>query len=428
MASCNDSNKTANETKTTDAVVCNEPYMRFAAGCCLDQNANKICDNDEVKKEETNVKIEPPIENLTKNEITKESIPVSTKKTINEALFALVTIYVNPRRSAYINGQYVDFTYDWQGSGFIVSTDGYILTNYHVAGYASSMVARRYDGIDLPVSLVASDDKFDIAVLKIENLSYRTDYLNFSKDSGKVGDVVYVLGAPLGMEASVSKGIISQKNRRSYLSEDNIYDKYLQTDAAINGGNSGGPVVNEDREIVGMSTYKETGWGVEGLNYALQSEVIQDFYNRTYKGDMFKLLDIANAAKSNQKRDHSSQSYSKGITVDTASGIYLLTDGEKTLFDRMEFTVSNDKFEDVNLCYDLILVPKKGFIDYQGTLKASNVIRPKSITKINIEETIELKSDKLHYYELTLFDCNSKEKYGKVFGAGVIKGQCTTQC
>ncbi|MBV8588133.1 MAG: trypsin-like peptidase domain-containing protein, partial [Verrucomicrobia bacterium] len=157
------------------------------------------------------------------------------------------------------------------GSGAIVSKEGHIITNDHVVSGTDEILVQLHDGRKARARLVGSDAQIDLAVLKIDldNLSP----INLAdSDDVKVGQLVFAIGSPFGLEGSVSQGIISAKGRRA-LSENSL--EYFQTDTAINPGNSGGPLVDVHGRMVGMNTaiYSESG-GNQGIGFAIPSNVV----------------------------------------------------------------------------------------------------------------------------------------------------------
>ena len=158
------------------------------------------------------------------------------------------------------------------GSGFIISADGYIVTNYHVINGATEVAVVTHSGDTLQAQIVGSDDTNDIALLKVEgnNLPYATIG---SSNALQVGDQVAAIGNPLGeLTASMTVGYISAKDR--VVDTDGSVINMLQTDAAINSGNSGGPLFNMNGEVVGIITAKysgnsSSGVSIEGLGFAI---------------------------------------------------------------------------------------------------------------------------------------------------------------
>lgn len=157
------------------------------------------------------------------------------------------------------------------GSGFVISADGYIVTNNHVIEGADEIEIEFFDKKRLSATLVGRDPKTDIALLKVES---DTDlpFVSFGdSDTMRVGDWVMAMGNPLGQGFSVSAGIVSARGRELSGS----YDDFLQTDAAINKGNSGGPLFNMDGEVVGVNTaiLSPTGGSI-GIGFSMASNVV----------------------------------------------------------------------------------------------------------------------------------------------------------
>ena len=159
------------------------------------------------------------------------------------------------------------------GSGFIVSPDGYILTNYHVIEYAYkgnyAITVMLHDGTRYEASIVGVEDCNDIAVLKID--ASGLDPVTFGdSDKLSVGDDVYAVGNPLGeLEFSMTTGHVSALDRLITTDESSEAINMFQIDAAVNSGNSGGPVYNANGEVVGIVTPKYSDTGVEGLGFAI---------------------------------------------------------------------------------------------------------------------------------------------------------------
>jgi len=163
------------------------------------------------------------------------------------------------------------------GSGFIISKDGYILTNHHVIAGADEVIVRLSSREEYVAKIIGSDEAADVAVLKVEADDLPT--LKFGdSDDLKVGEWVLAIGSPFGFDHSVTAGIVSAKGRS--LPGDN-YVPFIQTDVAINPGNSGGPLFNLDGEVVGINSqiYSRTG-GFMGLSFAIPIEMAVDVANQ----------------------------------------------------------------------------------------------------------------------------------------------------
>ncbi|ARJ70924.1 serine protease [Paracoccus contaminans] len=157
------------------------------------------------------------------------------------------------------------------GSGFVISSDGFIVTNNHVIDGADEIEIEFYSGARLPAKLVGTDPTTDIAVLKVQ-ADKPLPFLKFGdSDAARVGDWVLALGNPLGQGLSASSGIISAKSRALT----GTYDDFIQTDAAINRGNSGGPLFNMQGEVVGVNTaILSPNGGSIGIGFSMASNVV----------------------------------------------------------------------------------------------------------------------------------------------------------
>ncbi len=156
------------------------------------------------------------------------------------------------------------------GSGFILTKDGYVLTNAHVVKDADEVTVRLTDRRDFPAKIIGVDSRSDVAVLKIEASDLPTVRIG-SPDSVKVGNWVAAIGSPFGLENTVTAGIVSAKSRS--LPSD-AYVPFIQTDVAVNPGNSGGPLFNLNGEVIGINSqiYSRTG-GYMGLSFAIPIDV-----------------------------------------------------------------------------------------------------------------------------------------------------------
>ena len=157
------------------------------------------------------------------------------------------------------------------GSGFVISEDGYVVTNNHVIDKADEIEIEFFNGETLAATVVGTDPKTDIALLKVEP-EKPLPFVKFGdSDTARVGDWVLAMGNPLGQGFSLSAGIVSARNRAL----SGTYDDYIQTDAAINRGNSGGPLFNMDGDVVGVNTaiLSPTGGSI-GIGFSMASNVV----------------------------------------------------------------------------------------------------------------------------------------------------------
>ena len=156
------------------------------------------------------------------------------------------------------------------GSGFIISQDGYLLTNHHVVNNASEIVVKLKDRRELVAKLIGSDESTDVALLKVEAKELPVIEIG-SPDQLQVGEWVLAIGTPFGFEQSVTAGIVSAKGRSL---PDGNYVPFIQTDVAINPGNSGGPLINMQGKVIGINSqiYSRSG-GYMGLSFAIPIDV-----------------------------------------------------------------------------------------------------------------------------------------------------------
>ena len=168
-----------------------------------------------------------------------------------------------------------------QGTGFIVSNDGFIVTNNHVVRGATELTVRLSDGREFTGKVIGQDDKTDVAVIKINASNLMAAELGDS-DAMEVGEWVLAIGSPFGLDQTVTAGIISAKGRGNVGITD--YEDFLQTDAAINPGNSGGPLVNMKGQIVGMNTaIASRSGGSMGVGFAIPSSMVKTVANSLMK-------------------------------------------------------------------------------------------------------------------------------------------------
>ena len=177
-----------------------------------------------------------------------------------------------------------------EGSGIIISSDGYILTNNHIINSKDSSVYYEVseatnicvylynDETPYEAEIVGTDEETDLAVIKINKDNLTAAEL---ADSGsvKIGEFVMAIGNPLGMQSSVTSGIVSAVNRTVDSEDGNTYN-LIQTDAAINSGNSGGALINSEGRVIGINTLKLSGTGIEGMGFAIPINDTIDIYKQ----------------------------------------------------------------------------------------------------------------------------------------------------
>ncbi|MCL4167437.1 UNVERIFIED_CONTAM: hypothetical protein GTU68_034338, partial [Idotea baltica] len=160
------------------------------------------------------------------------------------------------------------------GSGFIVESDGIVITNNHVVDNAEEVFVRLKDGREISAKVLGTDPKTDLAVLKIE-ADEKFDAVHWgNSDLARVGDSVFAVGSPFGLHGSVTSGIVSARGREI---GSGPYDDFIQTDTPINKGNSGGPLFNDNGDVIGVNTaIYSPGGGNVGIGFAIPSEMAQN--------------------------------------------------------------------------------------------------------------------------------------------------------
>lgn len=170
------------------------------------------------------------------------------------------------------------------GSGMIFSSDGYILTNNHVAGSAEELTVTLYDGSEYQAELIGSDSNTDIAVIKIAATGLQPVEFD-SIDNITVGEIAIAMGSPYGLQKTVTQGVVSAIGRDIQVSSDSYpMVDLIQTDAAVNPGNSGGPLVDSSGKVIGMNTiiYSSSGSNA-GIGFAIPSDTAVNIANQIIK-------------------------------------------------------------------------------------------------------------------------------------------------
>ncbi|MBR2241229.1 MAG: trypsin-like peptidase domain-containing protein [Clostridia bacterium] len=259
---------------------------------------NKIIDSLNISTESSNKTSEISTENpkseetssvVNTNLISLENYSDTAIYTANKVLPSIVGINVEYTINSPYFGYSMQSSGTATGSGVIISEDGYILTNNHVVNtsstssyyqvsQASKITVKLYnDETIYDAKIIGTDETTDLAVIKIDKTGLSAATLGNS-DSIKVGEFSMAIGSPLGMESTVTAGIISATNR-TVTSDGKTYT-VIQTDAAINSGNSGGALVNSKGEVIGINTLKLSGSGVEGIGFAIPINSTKDIYEQ----------------------------------------------------------------------------------------------------------------------------------------------------
>ena len=239
------------------------------------------------------------------NIIQNNSSTSNTSNSINTSLISLENFsetgtYVAQKVLPSVVGIKVEYTVNSifnrststataEGSGVIITEDGYILTNNHVINSSSDsyfyslseankvIVYLYNDETEYEATIIGTDEQTDLAVIKIDKQNLVAAELGNS-DTVQVGEFAMAVGNPLGFQNSVSSGIISATNRT--ITSDGKTFKVIQTDAAINSGNSGGALVNSKGQVIGINTLKSAGTGVEGLGFAIPINSTKEIYEQ----------------------------------------------------------------------------------------------------------------------------------------------------
>ena len=242
--------------------------------------------------------------------ITEEVVKEVRDVTINDTGIAEAVAKVYD--SVVVVSTYRDGTYIASGTGFVYRQDGdtyYLLTNYHVIEDGDNVTVTFTNGDVVETEIVGHDEYADIAVLSIESDTELTVAELGNNEESRVGDTAFAVGAPLDSAYSwtVTRGIISGKDRmvEVSVSNSNTSDyvmKVLQTDAAINSGNSGGPLCNANGEVIGITSLKLISSGVEGMGFAIPIEDAVEKAEQIISGDVsaypvigISMLDFSNA-------------------------------------------------------------------------------------------------------------------------------------
>ena len=244
---------------------------------------------------------------------------VAAEKTINSVVHVKNTAKAKNSNSLWdlFYGNSEDRTTIGTGSGVIVSSDGYIITNNHVIENATQIEVTKNDNKSFDAELIGTDQNSDIAVLKI-NAESRFPYIRFAdSDQTKIGEWVLAVGNPFNLTSTVTAGIISAKSR-----DLNDYDSknqsFIQTDAAVNSGNSGGALVNINGDLIGINTaIQSTNAGFIGYSFAVPSNIARKIYE-----DILEFGDVQRGLLGVTGQSLNSQN-SNELGIDITEGFYI---------------------------------------------------------------------------------------------------------
>ena len=252
---------------------------------CVPNLRNKLLETTQTQEGSTVI----TKHNYTTPEISLKDYSDTAIYAANKALPSIVGISISYNVRAFGMSQTAEAT----GSGVIISKDGYILTNNHVVSSSdSSYYYQVSEATKITVSLYNSEEKYeatiigtdeqtDLAIIKI-NADNLTPAELGDSNSCKIGEFVLAVGNPLGLETSVTSGIISALDRDITVQDGSVYN-VMQTDCAINSGNSGGALVNSNGHVIGINTLKLAGTGIEGVGFAIPINDTVEVYEQLIK-------------------------------------------------------------------------------------------------------------------------------------------------
>ena len=251
--------------------------------------------------------------------IGSQDLTFAAKKSINAVVHVKNTSIIKENDSWALQFFYGDDSRKrvGTGSGVIISPDGYIITNHHVVENSSEVIITTNDNREYEAEIIGSDEVTDVAVLKI-NSNEKFEYILFGdSENSEIGQCVLAVGNPYNLNSTVTAGIISSKSRD--LNEyDQINQSFIQTDAAVNVGNSGGALVNINGELIGINTAIQsmTG-GFVGYSFAIPSNIVRKIFEDILEyGDVQKgLLGVRGVALKS--------SYSKQLNLTDTEGFYI---------------------------------------------------------------------------------------------------------
>ncbi len=276
----------------------------FHSAVLLSQTDNNLKTNNYNNISEKKSPVDNDVYNSRKNAIT-ETVQKISPAVVGINVTAIQQVNMNPFGSFFNNDPFFKQFFGQQqkvkelGSGFIISPDGYILTNDHVAGNASEITVTLTNGEEYKAKLIGTDQSTDICLLKIEGSDFPFVKLGDS-DNNMIGEWVIAFGNPFGLftlndKPTVTVGVISSTGMNLEPLDNRFYLDMIQTDAAINGGNSGGPLANSVGEVIGMNTliYTNGGTGNIGLGFAIPVNKIKKIIKQLKeKGKVDRNFDV----------------------------------------------------------------------------------------------------------------------------------------
>ena len=188
---------------------------------------------------------------------------------------SVVVIHVLSKQNTGLGDPYQQASVGGLGSGVLVSSDGYVLTAAHVVNDAAEIMVEFIDGQEIPARIERLANQADVALIKLQKMPANPNVAKIGEsDSVRVGDQVFVIGAPMGLSYSLTTGIISARHNTHKMTNSFVEAEFFQTDASINTGNSGGPVFNMQGEVIAIaSAILSRSGGFEGIGFAATTEI-----------------------------------------------------------------------------------------------------------------------------------------------------------
>jgi len=255
------------------------------------------------------------------------------------------------------------------GSGFLFSSDGYLFTNSHVVHNAGLIKVKLYDGSTAAATLVGEDQDTDLAILKISEIAFTPVKLGDAEEL-KIGQLVIAIGNPLGFQHTVTAGVISALGRTLEGQSGRMMDSMIQTDAALNPGNSGGPLINADGEVIGVNT--ATIRGAQGLCFAISITTAKDVASqlirfgkvkRAYLGLVMQQIDLVPKLRTIHQLSNKQALFISDVAVGSPAEKAGILSGDIILSFNNQLIETSDKL------FKMLTEDKIGQFQYIGILR-----------------------------------------------------------
>lgn len=255
------------------------------------------------------------------------------------------------------------------GSGFIFSSDGYLATNSHVIHNASRIKAKLYDGSTFPATLIGEDPDTDLAILKISATDFTPAKLGNAEDL-QIGQLVIAIGNPLGFQHTVTAGVVSALGRSLQSQTGHMMDSMIQTDASLNPGNSGGPLINADGEVIGVNT--ATIRGAQGLCFAIRISTAKEVASqlirfgkvkRAYLGLSMQQIDLVPKLRSMNELSNRQALFISAVATNSPAQKAGILSGD------ILYSFNNQAVETSDALFKMLTEDKIGQFQYVGILR-----------------------------------------------------------